>query len=214
MKPARTIGPALALRLGIFLSFAAFALSQTPSAPPLPKEMAEQVSEDTGRPVILDYQRGPLIWGLSTKRVAYGQPIPLLLWLYNPTDKPAGVATCSDIGFFWTFRMSVFDSSGERVLSREEQRMLSDLQKPPAEPRFTIVPVCARNFSIYIPPHTIRHGNFSTLEFDFSWDLREHYSLSPGRYVIVASELDQNFRRIEKTLSNPQSGLQIEITEP
>jgi len=73
---------------------------------------------------------------------------------------------------------------------------------------------CASNVLFEIPPHTVMHGNFSKLEGLLALDLRTVYSLSPGRYALALSELDQNGRRTMKPLSNAQNRLQIEINEP
>src|ERR1700736_3434642 len=97
MKAARTVALGL-----IFLSviFAPVAPSRNTAPLKLPEKMAEQVSAETGHPVILQ-RPGPLVWGLSTKTVAHGEPIPVLLWLYNPTNKPQVVMTCNGIDWFW-----------------------------------------------------------------------------------------------------------------
>jgi hypothetical protein len=185
-------------------------LISTPVAPSrnadtsrLPKKMAEQVSEDTGQPVI--FQRpGPLVWGLSTKTVAHGEPIPVLLWLYNPTNKPQAVMTCSGIDWFWVSGIDVFDSSGQRMVTLSEQQHMQD---PNIIPEF----MCGREFAIDIPPHTCMHGRFSKLEYDLGRDLHMYYSLPPGRYVIVPSEKDSFGRLVTTALPNLQNGLRIEV---
>jgi hypothetical protein len=165
--------------------------------------MAEQVSEDTGQPVI--FQRpGPLVWGLSTKTVAHGEPIPVLLWLYNPTNKSQAVMTCSGIDWFWFSGIDVFDSSGQRMLTLSEQQRMQD---PNIIPWF----MCGRNFAIDIPPNTCMHGRFSKLEYDLGRDLHMYYSLPPGRYVIVPSEKDPEGKLVSTALPNLQNGLRIEV---
>jgi hypothetical protein len=181
-------------------------LGQSSVPPPLPKEMAEQVSDDTGRPVIL-LQRGEILWGLSTRPAAYGQPIPVLLWLYNPTDKPQGVTSCGDIGWFWSYEIHVFDFSGEYVHSNKEQQLATD-------PSLMDLPVCGRNVIIYVPPHTSMHGNFSKPAPDFVEDLSAHYSLAPGRYAIARTEKDERGMPVARRASSLQNVLWVEITEP
>jgi hypothetical protein len=173
------------------------------AAEPLPKEFAAEISADTGQPVI--FGRGPVTWGLSTKDVSYGEPIPVLLWLYNSTDEPQPVMRCQDIDCFWLSDINLFDSTGHRVLSIAEQK----------EPKLRDsgrVRISSYHLPIYIPPHTLVHGRFSKQDHDFARDLQSYYSLPPGRYLIVSSETDQGGNT--KTPSNRQNGLRLVVQEP
>jgi len=202
MKTVRNFVPALILVLAMFLISTPAAPRRNDAILKLPKRMAEQVSADTGQPVI--FQRpGQLVWGLSTKAGTYGDSIPVLLWLYNPTNKPQAVATCSDIDWFW-FSIDVFDSSGKRLLSLSEQKSMQD-------PNVVVLFMCSRNFTFSIPPHTCMHGAFSILNRDFARDLRESYSLPTGQYVIVTSEKDAGGRPLATALPNLRNGLRVEV---
>src|SRR4029077_18367957 len=112
-------------------------------AEPLPKEFLEEVSRDTGEPVI--FWRGPVTWALSTNAVSYGEPIPVLLWLYNSTDEPQSVMTCQNIDWFWLSDINIFDSAGHRVPSLAEQ------QEPKLQDSGRVrIFTCTRNSPIYI----------------------------------------------------------------
>jgi hypothetical protein len=203
MRAARTIVLELPFLLAVSLVVLA-APNRDAVGRKLPKKMAEEVSADTGQPVI--FQRpGPLVWGLSTKTVAHREPIPVLLWLYNPTNKTQSVLTCNDIDWFWSSGIDVFDFSGQRMLTVLERQQMQD-------PHIVKMFLCSRNFNIDIPPHTCMHGRFSQpIWSDFGRDLREYYSLPPGRYVIVPSETDQAGNPVARTISNPQNALRFEV---
>jgi hypothetical protein len=173
------------------------------AAEPLPKEFVEEVSADTGQPVI--FERGPVTWGLSTKAVSYGEPIPVLLWLYNSTDEPQPVTRCQNIDCFWLSDIRVFDSLGHRVLSIAEQ-------KEPKLRQGGRVSISSYHLPIYIPPHTFVHGRFSKQDLDLARDLQSYYSLPPGQYLIVPSQRDQDGQT--KTPSDRQNGLRVVIREP
>jgi hypothetical protein len=173
------------------------------AAEPLPKEFLEEVSADTGEPVI--FGRGSITWGLSTKAVSYGEPIPVLLWLYNSTDEPQPVMRCQDIDCFWFSDINLFDSAGHRVLSIAEQK----------EPKLRDsgrVRISSYHLPIYIPPHTLMHGRFSKQDPNFARDLQSYYSLPPGQYLIVPSQSDQDGNM--KTPSDRQNGLRLVVQEP
>jgi hypothetical protein len=202
MKAARTATASLTFLLLTFPISTPVAPSRNAGPMRLPKKMAEQVSPDTGQPVIFQLP-GPLVWGLSTKTVAHGDPIPVLLWVYNPTNKPQAVSTCG-IDRFWSSGIDVFDSSGQRMLTLFEQQQMQD-------PNIINLFLCSRDIDIDIPPHSCMHGRFSKLDWDFGRDLRHYYSLPLGRYALVPSEKDQAGNPVARTLSNPQNGLRVEV---
>lgn len=203
------------------------------AAGPLPQECAKDVSKDTGRPIMLP-RRGDLQWGISSRPAIYGEKVPVLLWLYNPTDKPQPVWTCMQIDYFWLLGLDVFDSAGQRVLDIQEEKDkererarkadLNLLDWPPANNTNLTVQFlsqtsdcpfgCDRNFPIDIPPHTCVHGTFSNQAYDFARDLRNYYSLSPGKYFLVPGERGQHCKHVRKTLPDPKTGLEITIEEP
>jgi len=139
-------------------------------------------SADTGQPIL--FQRGHLIWGLSTKPASLGDKLVVVLWLYNPSESPSSVMTCSDIDHFWLREIELFDSAGKRILSRvEETRIAEEKQNPGA-----FAPdgfQCFRNFAITIPARTCLHGSFSDPQYDFARDLNTYYTLPPGRYSLM-----------------------------
>ena len=182
------------------------------AAEPLPKECAANLSADTGRPVMFP-PRGALTWGLSSRAVSYGEPDSVLLWLFNPKDKPQPVWTCMDIGQFWLSGIDVFDSSGHRVLTRAEEKDkgfpgLKDVNL------YSCLVSCARNFTIDIAPHSCAHTTFSASAYDFARDLRNYYSLPPGRYRIVPAEREQACKPVSRTLTDDAIGLNLIIREP
>jgi len=171
----------------------------------LPKECRDSVSADTGRPVMLP-SGGALTWGLSTKPMPFGEAVPVLLWFYNPTDKPQPVWTCQDIDWFWQDGIDVFDSSGHRLLSRAEE----EIKKTPGS---EIIRACTRNFPIDIPPRSCAHGSFSKPEYDFERDLQRYYSLPPGRYLIVPAERTKDYKPVTRTMIDPKIGLRVTVQE-
>jgi hypothetical protein len=181
---------------------------RTASAPPLPAECAKDVTDDTGLPVMLP-SKGPLTWGLSTRPAAYGDEIPVILWLDNPTDKPQPVWTCMNIDWFWLSGILVFDSAGQRVLNVSEEKQFRESgTKPPAGRELM---GCTRNFPINIPPHTCMHGIFSQPAYDFVRDLRTYYSLPPGRYFIAQAGADD--KPVGGAPPDPANGLSVTVEQ-
>ena len=141
-------------------------------------------SADTEQPIL--FQRGHLIWGLSTRPASPGEKLLVVLWFYNPSESPLSVMTCGDIDYFWSREIEVFDSAGQRVMSRAEERRLAEEKRNPGG--FLPEPFqCFRNFPITVPPRTCVHGKFSEPEHDFARDLNSYYLLPPGRYSLVST---------------------------
>jgi hypothetical protein len=138
------------------------------------------ISLDTGQPVM--FIRGPLTWGLSTKSVAYGQKLLVLLWIYNPSEEPLPVLTCSDLDHFRAREIEVLDSAGKHIPSLEEEKRRRDQDAGHFSPA---VWSCARNVLFTVPPHTCLHGTFSKPEYDFARDLNKYYPLRPGLYSLT-----------------------------
>jgi len=183
---------------------------QRATANPLPKNWTAEISRDSGTPVIL-LSQGPLRWGISTRPVHDGEPVSVLLWIENTTDQPQATMTCAGIDFFWLYGIDVFDSLGHRVLSLTEEK---EKKLPADKPLPQWIPMCTRNFRIQIPPHTIMHGTFSSLPYDFSRDLAAYYSLPPGRYIVVPAKRGQDYRPVARTLSDFSSGLWVTVLDP
>jgi hypothetical protein len=185
---------------------------ESTSAEAVPKECATAASADTGQPTMLP-SRGVVTWGLSTKEVTYGNPVTVLLWLYNPTDQPQSVWTCQDIDWFWLGGIDVFDGSDHRVLTRGEVK-----QNEQSSAGGTMLPACVfactRNFPIEIAPHSCAHTTFSKPAYDFARDLATYYSLPPGHYFLVRAERDQDCRPLFKMRPHFKIGLPLTIREP
>lgn len=149
-------------------------MQRTAALKPLPQECANEVSEDTGRPIMFP-SRGSLQHGLSSHSSRYGKPVPLIEWTLNPTDASVTTMGCGDDGWDWFNDVDVFDASGNRVLDKAEAA--SWPFKATRQP-----PFCTLNVPVTIPAHTCWHGAFSTHAYA---DVRDHYSLSPGEYFLV-----------------------------
>ena len=145
---------------------------------PVPGECLANASSDTGQPLM--FPRGPLSWGLSTKPIVYGQKLLVLLWIYNPTETPQSVMTCSDIDHFWAREIGIFSSADQRLSSRAAEKLRKENYTGP-----TPIFICARNFGINLPPHACLHGTFSQPEWDFARDLNDYYELPTGSYFLV-----------------------------
>lgn len=140
-------------------------------------------SPDTGQPVW--FQRGKLLWGLSTRPTGPGQELLVVLWIHNPSDAPVSVESCGDIYRFWTLETQILDSAGNRILTRAEQRRLA-AEKENSGSTLPVPFRCWLNYNISIPARSCLHGSFSsTPPSDFIWHLNGQYLLPPGRYSLV-----------------------------
>jgi hypothetical protein len=187
---------------------------RTAAIQPLPKECAANLSADTGRPVMMFPSRSALTWGLSSRTVTYGEPVSVLLWLFNPTDEAQPVWTCMEIDQFWVSGIDVFDSSGHRVLTREEEKNKELAASGKNMPLSACMFSCTRNFTIDIAPHSCAHTTFSAPAYDFARDLRTYYSLPPGRYRLVPAEREQECMPVSRTLGDSAIGLTLIVREP
>ncbi len=185
----------------------------TADASTLPKACAEEISPDTGTPARIPWP-GSLWWGVSARPTVPGQEALVLLWLYNATDKPQPVMTCSDIDSFWISAIDVFDAQGRRVPSRTEgdRKNWPPLGKQSWQERPRLE-MCTRNFPIEIPAHSCRHGIFSKTEYDFSRDLRRYYVLPAGRYFVVPAEDGPGGVPAKRTVIEPKNGVEVIVLE-
>ena len=85
----------------------------------IPEQCAQSITPDTGQP-IFPFSGNRSNWGISTQPVAYGQPVPINIWIDNPTDQPLPVMTCEDLDHFPESSIDIFDTAGHRVLSKAE----------------------------------------------------------------------------------------------
>jgi len=149
-------------------------------------------SADTGQPVW--FQRGHLLWGLSTRPASAGEKIPVVLWFDNPSDTQQFVTTCTDIDYFWVGGIELLDSAAKPVLSRAEEEWLA--KGKPGGGSWFPYGACFSNGSIPIPPRTCLHGSFAASSimlatggvvssYFFTKDLSSYYALPPGRYSLV-----------------------------
>jgi hypothetical protein len=202
-----TTSSALVLTTLIIVSPFAVAYDQPP------RECQQNASSDTGQPVM--FQRGRLMWGLSTKPIAFGQKLPVVLWIYNPTAEPLPVWTCEDIDFFWLRDIQVFDSTGKRIESRREQkrRVAVEQSRSEGRPFPEEVWVCSRNFPITIPSHACLHGSLLDGRSDLARDLNEYYLLPPGQYSLVPTKAPE-MRTVPPTTNAEQQRVAITVTKP
>lgn len=127
--------------------------------------------------------RRRLAFGLSLARREYkaGEPITLHLWVDNTGSKPAGVMTCSDLGYFWACGFDVYAARGHRVLRRSEAKMQEECRNNPGERQYSDdIWICGRAFPIDIPAHTCVTRD----DFDFTAVLTDHFDLPPGEYTV------------------------------
>jgi|SRR5579872_3198578 len=170
----------------------------------------EKASADTGQPIM--FQRGRLIWGLSTRPVTVGETLFVLLWIYNPSDEPQSVMSCMDIDWFWARDIEILDSAGKHVASRAEERRAEEARKSNG-PVPRLMEVCTRNFPITIPPKTCLHGSFARPEYDFARDLNYFYALPAGRYSLVPI-VQKRTGQISRAANGQMPRLEIIIREP
>lgn len=97
------------------------------------------------------------------------RPSALVRWADNQTDKPVEFYSCCNSTFFNS--IDVFDSSGHRVLSKEDLLVQRALE----EGRET-VEVCTCSGTFTVQPHTIQIVD--------SVEISVRYTLQPGRYII------------------------------
>jgi hypothetical protein len=96
-----------------------------------------------------------------------GEPVPVTVWAGNQTEVAQNATSC---GTFGTWAVDFYDFYGHRVLERSEQEALN---RGPSEVSAYDLPICARNVSMSIPPHTWVRVN------------GQPHTLPPGRYFIV-----------------------------
>lgn len=168
---------------------------------PVPAQCPRDDFSKLGRPVMLQ-PSGGLRFGLSvsTEKIPLGQPVTLHLWIDNPTDKEASVATCTTLDFFWAEQFDLYDAYGHRVVKKRElQQRKKPVLAPPGGPNQDCTGFweCFRNFAIAIPAHTCLNGKAEQLQYDLNRNLLEYYDLPPGVYYVVprTSKMEGNFCR-------------------
>ena len=149
---------------------------------PLPRECRGADLTKLGRPLMFK-QRDGVLFGLSagTRRIVYGNQVPIYLWIVNQSNKPQSFSSCEDIGGFWDHGFDVYDAHAHRVLKLSEQK---GPQQHVTANLCNIVSVCTANMVFSVPEHTCSKP-------EQAYNLAESYVLTPGEYVLAPrSQLD------------------------
>jgi hypothetical protein len=143
----------------------------------------------------------------------YGEPLTIVLWIYNPSEEPLWVTDCGDIDFFWDREIEVLDSAGNRVLSRREDAELADKRR---DPNALGTPFrCWLNFRIAVPPHACLHGSFSKPDNDFTRNLNHYYMLPAGQYSLSPAKKNGTRKAPANGAGDAQRvALEITVTKP
>jgi hypothetical protein len=165
---------------------------QLTNAATIPEQCAQAITADTGQP-IFPFTGNHSNWGISTQPIAYGQPVPLNLWIDNSTDQPIPILSCSDLELFTIRSINIFDSAGHRLLSK------SDIQAGQTNAPARLG--CGLNSAISIPAHSCAHGSFTQPSNDFVKDLRRLYNLPPGIYNVVPAVRTDSFPSLTLTIT-------------
>ncbi|HEY4379686.1 MAG TPA: hypothetical protein VGN01_05030 [Acidobacteriaceae bacterium] len=168
----------------------------------IPEQCAQDITPDTGQP-IFPFSGSRSNWGISTQPAAFGQPVPLIIWIDNPTDQPLPVTTCNNLDYFFIYSIDIYDISGHRVHDKQQETTAHATSAP--ERPFS----CTSNMTFTIPAHTCSHGNFSQRVFR---DLTTRYTLPPGRYSIAPSTRTPNNNTAPITLPDTTPRLPLTIT--
>jgi hypothetical protein len=194
---------------------------RTASLKPPPTDCAKVISEDTGRPVMFP-SHGGLQWGYSTRSARYGEPIWAVEWIDNPTDSPRDAWTCTGVDSYLNAAFDIFDSAGNRVLSRFEEQHKTDpgnegTQRRPRSLRFRGCdnrdPVLATIPPLVIPPHTCMHATFTDRRNGLAERLDQEYNLSPGRYFLRPSLSSDDGSPVSQPMPVSSDGLEL-IVKP
>jgi hypothetical protein len=120
--------------------------------------------------------------------IAFGVSSPsadstdVFIWMDNRTDETQSYEMVCSVSYLRAF--AVYDSAGERVLSKAEQRS----RKPPSPvDGIEEFEICSCCIAQSIPPHTRQVVDYGQLGYG--------YALSPGSYLIVP--VDPRARKLE-----------------
>lgn len=136
-----------------------------------------------GQPVMTHWRDG-LAFGFSLPKHDFkvGEPIVLAIWVDNPSDSPAGVMTCSDLGYIEEKRIGIYDASGRRILDRFETRIQEKCKTRPLVAEAMSQWRCLGNITIHVAAHTCVNGDSP----DFTSMLTVERDLPPGDYTVRA----------------------------
>ena len=148
---------------------------------PIPAECNKPELLAFGQPKMIR-SSGQLQFGLSmaTSDFLAGQPVPLFVWVDNPTDEPLSVMTCMDLDYFKAHEFDLYDAYGHRVLSKSQVKIQQQCKTRPELGDIYKAWSCTRNFPIAIPPHTC----VTAKTYDFSATLTQNYDLPAGEYTV------------------------------
>jgi hypothetical protein len=150
----------------------------------LRKECASANFTKPGRPVMFPPHDG-LSMGISTPRLTFqvSDPVLIYVWVNNQTNEEKVLMSCS---MWWDWGIEVYDSGWHAIKTKAEQNSES-------------VPICGRNLSLHIPPHSC--GLLQDMG-DVAIDLQTDRILPSGNYFVT-----------EKGLAPPMRGLSIAIAD-
>ena len=163
-------------------------------------QCAEKEFAKRGRPSMYPPHNG-VATGFSTPQ----ESTTVYMWMDNQTNESRSYSTCSTTGV--VDAIDVYDSAWHRLLSKQEQR----LRKTCAEHQEFLPMGCSWSKTVTVAPHTIQVVDSS--------DLSGSYLLSPGRFFIVASQVQrQTCESVNKTLAEetkvrPANALLMAIPE-
>jgi hypothetical protein len=170
-----------------------------PAKHEVPEACRKQDLKVLGTPSFLPPDETAVSFGLSVPQREFrtARDVVLQVWAFNGSADTWSVWSCNDVGSFRSRGFDIYDSSGDRVFSREEVRVRGDCERDPraAMSEWTIE-VCSAN-----APLPIAAGACITRQdFTFKINLNDLYDLTPGEYVI---HLRPKSRRIQDICTLP-----------
>lgn len=164
----------------------------------MPTDCTHLDFKTTGRPFFFPADRG-IAFGISSlqRKFKRGEATPLVVWVNNQTDHDFIFMTCST---FWNWNIDVYDGTGSRLLSKDEQEARIGLKRGPLK--------CFLNSDIHVSSHGCLTPGPVLI------DLNSVYDLVPGRYTITERRLPAQAKEWKRTVRAPEEGLEIQIDEP
>ena len=139
---------------------------------------AEEEFRKKGKPLMSPPQHG-IAFGVSAPSA---DSTDVFIWMDNRTDQTQSYGMMCSVSYLGAFE--VYDSAGERVLSKAEQR--SRQLRSPVD-GIEELEICSCCILQSIPPHTLQVVDYGKLGYG--------YALSPGSYFIVP--VDPRTRKLE-----------------
>jgi hypothetical protein len=154
---------------------------------PIPRDCEKRDLLARGRPTMVSMRKS-LAFGLSLAKREFkaGEPITLHVWVDNTGNKPAGVMTCSGLGYFKDRGFDVYAAGGHRILRRFEVKMQDECKNDLDKRQYPDdLWICGREFPIYIPSHTCVTRD----DFDFTVVLTDEFDLPPGSTLFASATI-------------------------